>query len=79
MDETMPDASPLSQRFLASLANFMENEHGVLGEGDISSQVRVAIATQASSQKSDSKSAPGKASTTSRHNSKEHRHSDSAG
>lgn len=43
MDETMPDASPLSQRFLASLASFMENEHELLGEGDISSKVKVAI------------------------------------
>ena len=48
MDETMPDATPLTQRFLASLASFMEQEHDLTGEGDISAQVRVAIATQAS-------------------------------
>jgi hypothetical protein len=49
MDETMPDAAPLSQRFLASLASFMAAEHGPLGEGDISAQVKGAIAQAQSS------------------------------
>ena len=39
----MPDASPLTQKFLSSLANFMAQEHDVIGEGDISPQVKVAI------------------------------------
>ena len=43
MDETMPDAQPLTKRFLSSLAQFMEHEHQPVGEGDISSQVRGAI------------------------------------
>lgn len=63
MDETMPDASPLSQRFLASLANFMENEHELLGEGDISSKVKVAI--------SESKTTPEQVSTPSDKNPQE--------
>ena len=54
MDETLPDASPLSQRFLASLANFMESEHELLGEGDISSRLKVAMAAQASSESAES-------------------------
>lgn len=44
MDETMPDALPLTKRFLSSLARFLEHEHQPQGEGDISAQVRRAIA-----------------------------------
>ena len=67
MDETMPDAAPLSQRFLASLASFMENEHELLGEGDISSKVKGAIAESETA----SGSAPNAAekSTNANHNS----------
>lgn len=61
MDETMPDAAPLSQRFLASLASFMENEHELLGEGDISSKVKGAIAPQAGEGIAESKAAQGRA------------------
>lgn len=43
MDETMPDALPLTKRFLSSLARFMEHEHRPQGDGDISVQVRCAI------------------------------------
>ncbi|NJN31265.1 MAG: hypothetical protein HC824_13195 [Synechococcales cyanobacterium RM1_1_8] len=48
MDETMPDAQPLTQQFLASLAQFMAQEHQPEGPGDISAQVKVAIASSAS-------------------------------
>jgi len=44
MDEQTPDAAPLTQNFLRSLASFMEQEHQPLGDGDISSQVKGAIA-----------------------------------
>ncbi len=75
MDETMPDASPLSQRFLASLASFMENEHELLGEGDISSRVKVAIAPQASKGIADSKNTQDTASSNSDNNPQENQRS----
>ena len=60
MDETMADAAPLTQRFLASLANFMEAEHGSVGEGDISAQVKGAIGqTQRPTSSGDEQANPG--------------------
>jgi len=61
MDEKTPDAAPLTQNFLRSLASFMEREHEPLGEGDISSQVKGAIAeaktTESSTAPTDSRQA----------------------
>ncbi len=47
MNEALPDARPLTRKFLSSLSQFLEIEHRPLGEGDISSRIKQTIAGQA--------------------------------
>lgn len=56
MNEAMSDATPVTQKFLASLSQFLEHQHGGPGKGDISQEVKQALETAASETKPSSPS-----------------------